>query len=114
MTQADPPTQIVAQLVPDTDAPDLGPLLVVELAKRSGCPSFGGFLAGHPECSECLIRRACEARLALNLFVEVDDLARLDNIAATAGVGDLMAEAPTTGTRMPAAVKRAMGKKLSP
>lgn len=106
----EPVQRIVAQLIPDTDAPELGPLLVAELAKRSDCPSFGAFLEGHPECSECLVRRACEARLAVSILSEAQDLKRLDSIATTANVADLVQTGVTTSSRVAAAVKRAMGK----
>lgn len=110
MAQSEPVRRIVAQLVPDTDAPDLGPLLVGELAKRSDCPSFGSFLAGHPECSACLVQRACESRLAIHVLSEAQDLVRLDNIATSANVADLLTGGTQTGSRVAAAVKRVMGR----
>lgn len=114
MAQAEPVRRIIAQLVPDTDAPALGPLLVGELAKRSDCPSFGSFLAGHPECSACLVQRACESRLAIHVLSEAQDLTRLDNIAATANVADLLTGGATTSSRLSASVKRTMGGPRAP
>lgn len=110
MVQSESACNIVAQLVPDTEAPILGPLLVQELAKRSDCPSFGSFVAGHPECSGCLIQRACESNLAILILTEAQNLTRVDNIAVTANITDLLTGGTTTGPRTPAAVKRTMGR----
>lgn len=110
MAQSEPTRSLIAQLIPDTEAPSLGPLLVGEFVKRSDCPSFGSFLAGHPECSACLVQRACESRLAIHVLSEAQDLVRIDNIAATSNVADLLTSGTTTGSRLSAAVKRTMGR----
>ncbi len=108
MAQSEPNLRVVAQLQPDTDAPDLGPLLSSELAKRSNCPSFGAFLEGHPECSDCCVRRACEVRLTQHLLTEASALQRLDNISSAANVSDLVGPAAATGLRIPTAVRRGL------